>query len=94
MLDLSFWEIFLVMVACIIFLKPEDIPEILKQTGKFFKKIKNLTAEIASIFDIEDKKPVYPKNKVLGLDGEYHDAYDVSEVFPKTETLDEDGKQR
>ena len=81
MFDLSFWEIVVIAVACIIFLKPEDVPEILKAAGKIFRKIKANITEITSALNDEEPKIVKPKNKVLGLDGEYHDAYDVNEVF-------------
>ncbi len=84
MLDLSFWEIFVIIVACVLFLKPEDVPEMLKAAGRLFRKVKKTVNEFTSVLDIdEDIKAVKPKNKVLGLDGEYHDAYDVKEVFPE-----------
>ena len=83
MLDLSFWELIVIALACIIFLKPEDIPEILKQTGKFFRKVKNGVDEITSV--LKEEKTVKTRSKVLGLDGKYHDAYDVREVFPEAE---------
>jgi Sec-independent protein translocase protein TatA len=82
MLDLSFWEIIVIAVACILFINPEDMPEILRQVGKAFRKFKKTVNEFTSILNIdEDIKHVKPKDKVLGLDGEYHNAYDVKEVF-------------
>ncbi len=92
MFDLSFWEIFVIVVACILFIKPEDIPDILKQMGKLFSKIKKITHEFTSLLDIEEDNTVKPKNKILGLDGEYHDAYNVKEVFP--EEIKQDDKQQ
>jgi Sec-independent protein translocase protein TatA len=91
MFDLSFWEIFVIVVACIIFIRPEDIPGILKQCGKAFRKIKKMMKEFTSLLDLdEDDKTIKPRNKILGLDGKYHDAYDVKEVFE--ENIREDGK--
>ena len=82
MFDLSISEILVIVVACVIFFKPEDIPEILKQCGKIFRKIKKTMNEFSSVLKLEeDEKLIKPKNKILGLDGEYHDAYDVKEVF-------------
>lgn len=93
MLELSFWEIFVVVVACILFIKPEDIPDILRQLGKFFAKIRKIAKEYASLLEVEDEAAIKPKNKILGLDGKYHDAYDVKEVFPE-EVRKEDGQQQ
>lgn len=84
MLDLSFWEIFVIMVACLLFFKPEDVPEILRQCGKAFRKVKEFTNELTSVLKDEDDV-IRPKNKILGLDGKYHKAYDVEEVFDKEE---------
>jgi Sec-independent protein translocase protein TatA len=72
------------MVACLLFFKPEDVPEILRQCGKIFRKIKDFTNEISSVFKDEDDI-IRPRNKILGLDGKYHKAYDVNEVFDKDE---------
>lgn len=86
MLDLSIWEIVVIAAACVIFLKPEDVPEILRQLGKFFRKVRKTIDEFTSIINIDEKPPVVkPRTKVLGLDGEYHDAYDVKEVFSEHE---------
>lgn len=84
MLDLSLWEIIVIAIACILFLKPEDMPEMLRTAGKVYRKIKKTVNEFTSILDIEDdakSRVIRPKNKVLGLDGKYHEAYDVKEVF-------------
>ena len=86
MLDLSFWEILIIGIACILFINPEDMPEILRQVGKAFRKFKKTLEEFTSIlkFD-EEEKNIKPKNMVKGLDGEYHEAYDVKEVFKEDE---------
>jgi Sec-independent protein translocase protein TatA len=82
MLDLSFWEIFVIAMACLIFLKPEDIPGILREGGKLFRKLKKTMNEFTSSINLdEDKNAVKPRSKILGLDGKHHDAYDVKEVF-------------
>ncbi len=86
MLELSFWEIFVIVVACVVFLKPEDVPEIMRQAGRMFRKMRNFVDDFYSSLDVDTKdKEIRPKHKVLGLDGEYHDAYDVKEVFPQKE---------
>ncbi len=84
MLDLSFWEIIVIGVACILFLKPEDMPEMLRTAGKLFRKIKNTVNEFTSVLKLDDEddtRILRPKSRILGLDGKYHPAYDVTEVF-------------
>lgn len=82
MFDISIWELFIVVVAGIIFIKPEDLPEILRQCGKFYRKMKKMMHEFTSILE-EEEQTIKPRNKILGLDGKLHDAYDVEEVFPE-----------
>ncbi len=93
MLDLSFWEIFVIIVTALIFIKPEDLPEILRQCGKLLRKLKTTISEFTSVFNIDDDKAIKPKNKILGLDGKYHDAYDVKEVFESEKTDVENEKR-
>jgi Sec-independent protein translocase protein TatA len=93
MLDLSFWEIFVIAMACLIFLKPEDIPGILRQGGKLFRKLKKTMNEFTSAMNLDDdENKIKPRSKILGLDGKYHDAYDVNEVF-KEEIKPEDERE-
>ena len=90
MFGLSFLEISLILVAAIIFLKPEDIPVVLKKIGKGAKKIKDFSKEITDSFSEEEITGSYQKTKfedykkhvVLGEDGQEHEAYFVEEVYP------------
>ncbi len=83
MLDLSFWEILIVVCAGVIFLKPEDLPKIAKTIGQFVRKVKSYTKEINDIF-LVDENSVLPKTtKIIGEDGKEHIAYDLKEVFPE-----------
>lgn len=79
MFDLSFSEILLVILAAVIFLKPEDVPAIMRKIGIIFGKVKAYTNEIMQAFeDPYDKK-------VKGDDGNYYEAYDVNKILPKDE---------
>lgn len=46
MLDFSFSEMMVVLVVAILFIKPQNIPEISKRTGQFFSKIRNLFSDV------------------------------------------------
>jgi Tat protein translocase TatB subunit len=84
MFDLSFSEILVVLVGIIIFIKPEDLPEIARFCGKFFGKIKNYYDEIIHTIshEIEDTK------EIKGDDGKLYKAYDVEKILPKEDGRD------
>jgi sec-independent protein translocase protein TatB len=78
MFGFSFSEFALVAVVAFIFIKPEDLPEIMRTIGKFAGKLKTYSREITDLFD--DKKAESKITKVLGDDGKFHVAFDVSEL--------------
>jgi sec-independent protein translocase protein TatB len=78
MFGFSFAEILLVALVAFIFIKPEDLTEIMRTLGKFAGKIKAYSNEITDLFD--DKKTESKITKVLGDDGKFHVAFDVSEL--------------
>lgn len=78
MFEFSLSELLLVAVAALIFIKPEDLPGVLRSFGKLVGKMKGYANEITSAFDeekINDKI-----TKVMGDDGKMHIAYDVSDL--------------
>ncbi|MDX1949230.1 MAG: hypothetical protein SFT90_01870 [Rickettsiales bacterium] len=82
MFDLSIWEILIVILGAIIFLKPEDFPVVIRAVAKIFRKIKNFSAEIYNlIFEDEIIKDVVKTTKIIGDDGKEHIAYDVNEIL-------------
>ncbi len=84
MFDLSIWEILIVVLGAIIFLKPEDFPEVIRAIAKIFRKIKNYSTEIYNlIFEDEIIKETIKTTKIIGDDGKEHLAYDVNEILPK-----------
>lgn len=79
MLDLSIWEILIVLAVSVVILKPEDFPKVLRSIGHFFAKIKELSDEIYSLIKEEEQKP--RSAKIIGEDGLEHIAYDVEDVY-------------
>ena len=55
MIDFSFSEIMVVLVVAILFIKPQNIPEISKRSGKFYSKIKNLFNDVKEEVFREEK---------------------------------------
>lgn len=78
MFSLSFWEVFFIFAVAVIVLKPEDIPAIAKQVGKFIAKVKNYFSDFTDLFDDSGKA----KTKTLiADDGLEYEAYDVDEIM-------------
>ncbi len=80
-MELSFWEIFVVVCAGVVFLKPEDLPKVIKVISETFRKIKSFSDEIMNMIN---EKEIAPKmTKIIGDDGKEYQAYDLKEVFPE-----------
>lgn len=90
MFDLSLSEIFLVLVAVIIFVKPEDLPEILRFCGKMVGKVKAYIKEITDVINNDESLNTKP---LKADDGNYYPAYDVKKAFKDTEKKQADIKQ-
>ncbi len=90
MFDLSIWEVFLIVCAGVVFLKPEDLPKIIKTVSTIIKKVKSFSDEI---MDLINEKEYSPKlTKIIGQDGKEYDAYDLKEVFPEEENKNKDAR--
>lgn len=78
MFEFSLSELLLIAVAVLIFIKPEDLPKMLRSLGKIAGKIRAYSNEITALFD--EKKLNDSITKVMGDDGKMHIAYDVNEL--------------
>lgn len=83
MFDLSFAEIFFVIIVTLLVCKPEDIPVIVRNVTQFFEAIKSYCSELSKeLTDI--KKDVDIRDEVTGhirdLEGNLQKTYDVSEL--------------
>ncbi len=89
MFDISFGELILVVAIAIIFLKPEDVPKVLRAVAKAIRWVKETSREFTSIFDdlakesgikdIERDLTIKP-TLVKGDDGKYYEAYDLANI--------------
>jgi len=83
MLDISFSELALIAAAIIIFIRPDDLPVVLRALGKGLRWLKDLASDFQKIFaDVtgdDEKRPKY----IRDLEGNLREAYDVSDVVKK-----------
>jgi Sec-independent protein translocase protein TatA len=85
MFGISGWEFLLIAVVMLIFVKTEDIPEIAKQIGLFFRKMRVLFFDVKSSISRELDLDGVKKHTVIDINGEPRKAYDVMEVFDELE---------
>lgn len=99
MFDISFGEILIIISIAILFVKPEDLPTILKKIAKTFRNIKKIFTDINSgisnILELDEiqedqakTKNAIRKSTIIGLDGEKHIAYDVADTFADLQTIE------
>jgi len=55
MLDISFAELFIVLLVAIIFVAPKNFPTLFKAMAKLYKKAKNSLLDIKDEIEREDK---------------------------------------
>lgn len=77
MFGISLMEFIFIAVAALLIVKPEDIPSLLKNIGKFIGKFQRISQEIMQAVEIESNKP---NRKIIDLDGVEQDAYSTEEV--------------
>lgn len=82
MFDLGLSEIILILLALIIFVKPEDLPEILRFCGKMVGRIK---AYISDITDLINNDESLNTRQLKADDGNYYPAYDVKKAFKEVD---------
>ena len=92
MFDFSFAEILLIVAAVVIFIKPKDLPVIIKAFAKFVLHIRGFINEIKQTFDdIARESGVHDIKKELdaemrlikGDDGNMYESYHVPKLEEK-----------
>lgn len=77
MLGLSWAELAVIGVVIILFIRPEDVPGILRGLGRLVQKMKAIAAEFSSIMDDVAKEPPHT---ITNDEGEAFGAYDVEDL--------------
>lgn len=67
MLNFSFWDIFLILILCLILFGPEKMPGIARSMGKGLAEFRNMTNKVSQTFraETEDFKKDIQEN--MGL---------------------------
>jgi len=55
MFGIGFWELFVIFVLLVIFIKPEEIPKVIRQAGKVIAQIRSFYINITEVFNNIDK---------------------------------------
>ena len=88
MFDISFGEIFLVLVVAVIFIGHKDLPVVIRAVVRGINHVKRFTREVRQLFDdiskeagVEDIKDELEAdmNYIRGDDGKLYPSYDISD---------------
>ncbi len=60
MFGLGIWELIIIIVAVVIFVKPEDLPKFFRKVGKLYGDLKRYNDEILQKFRSMDEKVKKP----------------------------------
>ncbi len=64
MFGLGFWEIIVILLMVIVFVKPKDLPRFARKIGRYYGKFRDLSRYLSSkIRDFEDE---FPSNTIEG----------------------------
>ena len=102
MLNISFFELIIIILVGIIFIGPEELPTVIRSVRKIFVHIKSMTNSLKeSINDLDDIKYIKDEvsdvkgslKEIVGLDGNIQKVYDISEVMPEIKTARNDSTE-
>lgn len=94
MFDFSFSELSLVMAVALVLIGPEELPGIIRtvrnttrKSRKLFKEFTNSIMEMDEINSLQDevKKLNNDIKRIVDLDGNLQEAYDITEIMPEIE---------
>lgn len=89
MFDLSFAELFFVIVIALLVIGPEDLPKVVRGIRSLVRKMKSLSHELLAAFDqVDEIKTLKEESEkinqeirhIVDLDGNIQEAYDVDEL--------------
>ncbi len=92
MFDLSFAEVALVVIVAIIFIRPEDMPVIIRAVAKAMRSMRSLAGEVRAAFDELSResglKDVADEvssemRMIRGDDGKLYESFDLEKMISK-----------
>lgn len=106
MFDISFGELLVVAVLGVIFIGPKELPVVVRAVARAVFKFKQFMHEVRGVVDdLADEAGVNDIKRemeeefsrdikmIKGDDGEYYEAYDISDFVPKDEMVKVSSKE-
>lgn len=104
MFNFSWSEIIICLFVAVIFIKPEELPEIVRWSKGVFRKIKNFKDQVLKEMDsltettkeqlsedfVEINESIHDIKYIFGDDGKPYLSYDVAELDQLKQKLKED----
>lgn len=84
MFGISWAEALIVVVIAIIVIGPKELPSVIKNIGKFVRKVKSLAAEFT---DAIEQETSVPKEYIKDLEGNFQATYSLDDMKPKPKTV-------
>lgn len=88
MFGISGFELLVVLVIAVIFVKTEDIPKIAQKAGSLTKKLRLKLFDVKSTISKElnlDDSNQHKTTTIIDINGQPRSAFDVKEVFKDLE---------
>jgi len=102
MLGLSWAEVLAIVIIAIIFIGPNDLPDVLRNIGRFMAKIKEYSKDIREVVDsaLEESDVKNMKKKmdeeikyITDMEGNKQRVYDLDDFLPDFKPDSENGKK-
>lgn len=100
MFDISFGELILVLVLSVVFIGPKELPVVVRFVARavfrlkqFMRGVKGVMDDLARESGVDDIRREMEEEfsrdikMIRGDDGEYYEAYDISDFVPKDEQV-------
>ena len=76
MFGLGIYEIAVILIICLVVIKPEELPDILRNLGKFIRKLKSFYNEIISMVDeVSHEVGLDDVQTIIGDDGKEYQVF-------------------
>ncbi len=73
MIDISFWEILVIIIVALVIIKPENVPKVACNIGRWFRYLKNLSTSLTTAVNkqiqIEAERESQEKQQSMEADG-------------------------
>ncbi len=90
MFDISFAELLLVIIVAVVFIRPKDVPTVVRTIAKVMKSLRDFSHEVKQVFDDitreagagEIKKTLDAEMQMIkGDDGKFYESYKIPDTL-------------